>query len=302
MTSELYGVITSTLSATLRMAVPLGFAAIGGAVSERAGVIALGLEGYMTIGAFFSVLGSFWSGSAAVGLLAGALAAAAFAGIYGFCCIHLKAQQTVSGLGMNIVAPGLVAIMMVMIFGNKGKSAMVANLTPIELPLIGKIPFLGEVLSGHTVLFYLLFAVAAAAWVVMFKTPEGMRLRSVGTDAEVVGALGLSVKAIQYRAVIVSGVLAGIGGAYLSLGQLNFYSSDMVAGRGFIAIAIFVFARWNPMLCVWASLLFGFTESIQMRLQTMGMPSQIIQMLPYACTLLVLLNVKKLRRKHQIGK
>ena len=300
MCNEQLSLIASVLSATLRMSVPLGFAAIGGAISERSGIIALGLEGYMTIGAFFAVLGAYMTNSAAFGLLAGALAAGIFALIYGFVSIHLKAQQTVSGLGMNTIAPGLVAILMVAIFGNKGKSALTPNLQPIELPVISKIPFLGEVFSGHTILLYAFLLIAVLCWVIMYKTPEGIRLRSAGTNPEVIEALGLSVKAIQYRAVFTSGILAGIGGAYLSIAQLNFYSSDMVSGRGFIAIAVFVFAGWNPVRCIWASLLFGFTEAIQMRLQTLGMPSQIIQMLPYFCTLLVLANIRTSRKKHHI--
>lgn len=300
MCNEQLSLIASVLSATLRMSVPLGFAAIGGAISERSGIIALGLEGYMTIGAFFAVLGAYMTNSAAFGLLAGALAAGIFALIYGFVSIHLKAQQTVSGLGMNTIAPGLVAILMVAIFGNKGKSALTPNLQPIELPVISKIPFLGEVFSGHTILLYAFLLIAVLCWVIMYKTPEGIRLRSAGTNPEVIEALGLSVKAIQYRAVFTSGILAGIGGAYLSIAQLNFYSSDMVSGRGFIAIAVFVFAGWNPVRCIWASLLLGFTEAIQMRLQTLGMPSQIIQMLPYFCTLLVLANIRTSRKKHHI--
>ena len=131
---------------------------------------------------------------------------------------------------------------MVAIFGNKGKSALTPNLQPIELPVISKIPFLGEVFSGHTILLYAFLLIAVLCWVIMYKTPEGIRLRSAGTNPEVIEALGLSVKAIQYRAVFTSGILAGIGGAYLSIAQLNFYSSDMVSGRGFIAIAVFVFA------------------------------------------------------------
>ena len=160
MCNEQLSLIASVLSATLRMSVPLGFAAIGGAISERSGIIALGLEGYMTIGAFFAVLGAYMTNSAAFGLLAGALAAGIFALIYGFVSIHLKAQQTVSGLGMNTIAPGLVAILMVAIFGNKGKSALTPNLQPIELPVISKIPFLGEVFSGHTILLYAFLLVA----------------------------------------------------------------------------------------------------------------------------------------------
>ncbi len=250
--------ILSILNASLRMAVPIGFAAIGGAICERSGIIALGLEGYMSIGAFFAVLGSHLFQNAAMGVLTAAVAGALFAGVYGFMCIRFKANQTVGGLGMNIISTGLVAVLMVTIFGNKGKSAIVPKLPAI--PLFDGVPVLGDVFSGHTALFYLLLIVTVLAWVVMYKTPAGMRLRSTGTNPEVIDALGLRSKRIQYVAVLLSGFLSGIGGAYLSVARLNFYSSDMVAGRGFIAIAVFVFAKWNPLYCLLVTLLFGFTQ------------------------------------------
>lgn len=302
MNADILAVVISTLTATMRMAVPLGFAAIGGAISEKAGVIALGLEGYMTIGAFFAVLGSHMFQSAAVGVLFAAVAGGLFAWIYGLMCVKFEADQTVGGLGMNIVAPGLVAMLMVSLFGNKGKSAIVPRLPEVSIPFVRDIPIVGDLLEGHTSLFYLLILTAAAAWILLYKTPTGIRLRSAGTNPEVVDALGLGSKKIKYAAVIVCGMLAGIGGAYLSIGQLNFYSLDMVAGRGFIAIAVFVFAKWNPAWCVWVAMLFGFTEAIQMRLQTLTLPSQLIQMIPYLCTLAVLASIRDRRKKARILK
>lgn len=298
--NETLTMVASVLAATLRMSVPLGFAAIGGAISEKSGVIALGLEGYMTIGALFAVLGSYWTGSAGLGLLFAALAGGLFAAVYALMSVRFKANQTVAGLGMNIMAPGLVAVLMVTIFGNKGKSEVVAGLAPIELPFVKNIPFVGQILSGHTILFYLLIVVAVAAWVMMYKTPAGMRLRSTGTNPEVIDSLGLGADKIKYIAAITAGVLAGIGGAYLSIGRLNFYSNEMVAGRGFIAIAVFVFAKWNPIWCLWVAMLFGFTDAIQMRLQAFEVPSQLVQMIPYLCTLLVLVNIRNKKRRHSM--
>lgn len=289
-------VVLSTLAATLRMAVPLGFASIGGAISEKSGIIALGLEGYMTIGAFFAVLGAYLFQNPWGGVLFAAGAGGLFALIYGVMCIRFKADQTVGGLGMNTIAPGLVAMLMVSIFGNKGKSEIVPNLPPIRVPILNRVPVIGQLLEGHTALFYLLFVVAALAWVVMYRTPAGIRLRATGTHPEVIDSLGLRSHRIQYVSVAVSGILAGIGGAYLSIGQLNFYSLDMVAGRGFISTAVFVFAKWNPIACLWVAMLFGFTEAIQMRLQVFELPSQIIQMIPYFSTLLVLASLHHTRK------
>lgn len=293
----IFTIILSTLAATLRMATPIGYAAVGGAISEKSGVIALGLEGFMTIGAFFAVLGAYVSNSAWLGLLTAMAAGALFAAIYAFMCIRFGADQTVSGLGMNIIAPGLVAILMVTIFGNKGKSAVIPRLPEVELPLISKLPILGELLHGNTILFYLLILLAVFLWIVLFKTPFGIRLRAAGTNPEVIDSLGLRSGAIRYIAVIASGILAAMGGAYLTIGQLGFYSLDMVAGRGFIAIAVFVFAKWNPLGCLGAACLFGFLQAIQMRLQTIGLPSQLIQMIPYISTVVVLVSLRKPKRK-----
>ena len=299
MNDDMVLLIISIVAASMRMAVPIGFAAIGGAISEKSGIVALGLEGYMIVGAFFSVVGASMFQSASIGLLFAMLAGGIFAGIYALMCIRFGANQTVGGLGMNIIAPGLVAILMVVLYGNKGKSVVVPRLGEVTLPIIKDIPILGKLFSGHTILFYLLILVAILSWIVFYKTPTGIRLRANGTNPEVINALGLSSDRIQYVAVVISGILAGMGGAYLTIGQLGFYSLDMIAGRGFIAIAVFVFARWNPAGCFWAALLFGFTQAIQMRLQTLGLPSQLIRMIPYIATLLVLINIRQSKTKNK---
>lgn len=161
---------------------------------------------------------------------------------------HGRPPRPWGGLGMNTIAPGLVAMLMVSIFGNKGKSEIVPNLPLLRVPILNRVPVIGQLLEGHAALFYLLFVVAVLAWTVMYRTPAGIRLRGTGTHPEVIDSLGLRSHRIQYAAVAVSGILAGIGGVYLSIGQLNFYSLDMVAGRGFISIAVSVFAKWNPIL------------------------------------------------------
>lgn len=296
MNVDFLSLLISILSAAVRMSVPLCFASIGGAICEKAGIIALGLEGYITIGAFFGMLGSLVSGNAYAGVLVAAIAGGLFSLVYAFVSIHLKAEQTVSGLGMNTIAPGLVAILMMSLFGNKGKSSFVNALPVFDFPILGRIPVIGTILNGNNILFYLMLVVTFISYIYVYKTPWGLRLRATGTNPEVIEALGLSTKRIQYFAVIVSGVLAGIGGSYLSLGQLNFYSDSMSAGRGFIAIAVFVFARWNPAKCLLVSLLFGLAEAVQMRLQVFSFPSQIVQMLPYVCTM-VILAVMGLKKK-----
>lgn len=288
MSNETLAVIISILNTTIRMATPLAFAAIAGSISERAGVVALGLEGYMVVGAFSGVVGAYYFGTAFSGVLGAAIAGAIIASIFALLCIRFKANQIVAGLGINILAPGLASVLMVAIWNNKGKSDPVSQLTKIDIPFIKDIRFIGEVLSGHISLFYIMLVVMLISWIVIYKTPLGIRIRATGEKPEVVDSIGLSSTKIKFIAVIISGMLAAIGGSYLSLGQLNFYSKNMVAGRGFIAVAIFVFARWNPVYCVLVSLLFGFTEAIQLRLQTLAIPSQFLSMLPYIFAIVVL--------------
>lgn len=208
--------------------------------------------------------------------------------IFGILCVRYKADQIVAGLGVNILTPGLASVLMVAIWDNKGKSDPVSQLAKIDIPIIRNIPIIGDIISGHISLFYVMLLVMLISWIIIYKTPLGIRLRATGENSDVVDSIGLSSNKIKFVAVIISAVLAAIGGSFLSLGQLNFYSKDMVAGRGFIAVAIFVFAKWNPVHCVLVSLLFGFTEALQLRLQTLAIPSQFLSMLPYIFAIVVL--------------
>lgn len=288
MNNETLVMIISILNTTIRMATPLAFAAIAGSISERAGVVALGLEGYMVIGAFAGVVGSYYFGSAFAGVMGAAIGGLIFALIFGILCVKYEANQIVAGLGINMLAPGLTSVLMVAIWNNKGKSETVSQLAKIDIPILKDIKFIGDILSGQISLVYIMILVMIISWIIIYKTPLGIRLRATGENSEVVDSIGLSSSRIKFFAVIISGVLAAIGGSFLSLGPLNFYSKNMVAGRGFIAVAIFVFAKWNPVYCVIISLLFGFSEAIQLRLQTLAIPSQFLSMLPYIFAIIVL--------------
>lgn len=290
------------IASSIRMSIPLGYASIAGAISEFSGIVALGLEGFMTIGAFAGVLGAYYSGSAWIGVLTAAAAGALYALIFGVFCVRYQSNQVVAGVGMNIIAEGLVSVLMIGIFGSKGKSAMVASLPAIQIPVIKEIPVLNVLLSGYSGLAYLLAAVTVISWIVIYRMPIGIRLRATGINDRVVDSLGLRSNRIQYVSVMVCGGLSALGGAFLSLSQLNFYSKDMVAGRGYIALAIFVFAKKNPVYCVWISILFGLTETIQLRMQAFPIPTQFLSMIPYLCTLIMLLfaakNFKTQRKEH----
>ena len=292
--------ILNIFTASVRMAVPLGYAAIAGSVSEVAGIIALGLEGFMTVGAFAGVVGAYYTGSTLLGICIAALSGGIFSLLLGVFCIRFKSNQVVAGVGMNIIADGLVSVLMISIFGSKGKSELITPLRQLDLPVIKSLPVLGGMLSGYTGLVYLLILLMVFSWVVIYKTPIGIRLRATGINSLVVDSLGLKADMLKYISVFLSGVLAALGGTFLSMSQLNFYSKGMVSGRGYIALAIFVFARKNPVLCVLISILFGFTEAIQMRMQVLPIPTQFLSMLPYLSTLIVLsFSASKTGRSHK---
>ena len=218
--------LLNIIATAIRMSIPLGYAAIGGSISEFSGVVALGLEGFMTIGAFTAVVGAYYLGSAWLGVLAAMIAGTLFALVFGLFCIKYKSNQIVAGVGMNIIAEGLVSVLMISIFGSKGKSAVVDALPAVNIPVIKDIPILNTLFSGYTGLAYLLFAVMVIAWIVIYKMPAGIRLRATGINDTVVDSLGLRSGMIKYVAVGVCGALSALGGAFLSLSQLNFYSKD----------------------------------------------------------------------------
>lgn len=280
----------ATLSATLRLATPIALAAVGGSLSERSGVINLGLEGMMLVGAFAGAYGSFVTGSPWLGVALGLLAGALTGGVLALFAVKWRADHVVSGVGLNILALGLTTWLMQVIWGSRGTSAAVAGLEPVSVPVLRDLPVLGALLGAHSPLVYIAMGVVVAAWVMLFRTPLGLRIRMVGEHPEAADAVGIEVQRLQVLCVVMSGALAGLGGAYLSLGQLNWFSNNMSAGRGYMALAANIFGQWNPLGAAAASLLFAYTDAIQMQLQAgqLGLPSEIIQSFPYLLTVAVL--------------
>ncbi|MCL4514228.1 MAG: ABC transporter permease [Firmicutes bacterium] len=281
---------TSNLSATVRMATPIALAAMGGSFSERSGVINLGLEGMILSGAFAGVLGSYISGNPWLGVLLAVAAGGMMGLILAFFAVGLKADHVVSGVGLNIFALGLTTWLMQVIWKSRGTSEAVAGLKEVSLPLIRDVPVLGAILGTNSPLVYLMLILVFLGWAVLFRTPWGLRIRVVGEHPEAADTLGIKVHRIQYACVVLSGCLAGLGGAYLSLGQLNWFSMNMSAGRGYMALAANIFGQWNPLGGLLASFLFSFTDALQMRIQAAGIawPNEVIQMLPYLLTVAVL--------------
>ncbi|HEX6185421.1 MAG TPA: ABC transporter permease [Pyrinomonadaceae bacterium] len=264
------------LLSAIRLATPLILAALGGMFSERAGVINIALEGLMLAGAFTAAAITWYAGNPWVGLLAAIAAGAAIAGVHAVACIRYRADQVVSGTAINILLTGVPALLSGAFFLSSGST-----------PQIPK-----EQLIPYTPIFIAALLVPLTYYV-LYYTPYGLRLRAVGENPEAADAAGVSVKLMRYSAVLLSGALAGIGGAYLSIGQSSLFTRNMSAGRGFIALAALIFGKWRPVQTMLACLLFGFTEAIAIQLQGVQfggeeIPTQFVQIIPYVLTIVVL--------------
>jgi simple sugar transport system permease protein len=266
----------SLIFSTIRLATPLLLAALGGLYSERSGVINIALEGLMLAGAFTAAAVTHYTGSPVVGLLAGIAAGAAIASVHALACIRFRADQVVSGTAINILMLGIPAMLSGALFLSSGS-------TP-QVPKENLIPWTPVVIA---------FLLVPATWYVLYRTPFGLRLRAVGENPEAADAAGVNVNRMRYVAVLLSGALAGIGGAYLSIGQSSLFTRNMTSGRGFIALAALIFGKWRPVQTMLACLLFGLTEAIAIQLQGVEVsgeeiPNQFIQIIPYVLTMIVL--------------
>jgi len=284
------------LASTLRFATPLAFAAIGGIFSERSGVVNIGLEGMMLFGAFFAVWGSIWSGSWVVGLLMAMIFGGVLALVHAFFSIHLRADQIVSGFAVNLLALGLTGYLFSAIYKDGISTGDVSRVPQVELHFLAHIPlvgtFLRDVFGDLNLLVWLMFLVVILAYIVLFKTTIGLRIRSVGEHPRAADTVGISVYAIRYAAVIVSGVLAALGGAFLSIGFTGTFEKNMTAGRGFIALAAVIFGKWRPGWAFAATLLFGFGFALAGPLQREAdISANLISTVPYVLTLIAVAGV-----------
>jgi general nucleoside transport system permease protein len=285
---DLLGTTGSILQSTIRNATPLIFAALGGLFSERSGVVNIGLEGLMLIAAFAGVVGSFFTGSALVGLLTALGAGLLFALIHALMCITFEADQIISGTAINLLALGGTGFLMVQIFGSGGTSPRVPGFKEVAIPLLSDIPLIGPALFNQSLLVYLMYLLIPITWFVVFRTPFGLRLRATGEVPEAVDTAGVSVSRMRYYGVALSGLLAACGGVYLSMGILSAFTEGMTNGRGFIALAALIFGRWNPIGAAGAALLFGFALAVTYQVPQEVIPLEFIQMLPYVLTIVAL--------------
>lgn len=282
--------LSNLLLATVRMAVPLLFIALAELYSERAGMVNIGLEGLAAIGSLVGFLVCFVTGSTWLGILCGALSGVAVNMIYAVATVSLCADHTVYGMAMNIFAPALASFIYRVYFGAGSDLSQIELMRGIAVPGLKDIPFFGELLFNQTPMVYLAFALVIFTSVFFGRTRAGLNYKSVGEHPKAAATLGIDVIRVKYLACAICGLLAGMGGAYLTTCYSNTYSEGIVAGRGFIALAAVIFGRWSGAGVMLACLFFGFCDALQIRLQvaSFGLPYQFFQMIPYIATILVL--------------
>lgn len=297
MLEPLLQILTSVAfyAAIVRLTTPLLLAAMGGLVAERAGIVTFGMEGMMLMGAVAGVAGSYLTGSVlgglALAMVAGIFVALAFA----FMSVTVGANQVVSAVALNIGALGLSSTIYAVIFaGGEGgvvqEVVKVPSLNPIKIPLLGDLPVLGPILFDQLPLVYLAFLTVPVIWFVLYRTTWGLKIRAVGEHPHAADTVGISVVRVRYLTLVVTGMLAGLSGAFLSIGQLNTFQENMSAGRGFIAYTAIVFGKWEPVGVFLGTLLFGMADALQLRIQALNLdiPYQLLVAFPYLVTLIVL--------------
>ena len=279
------------LRLTLRKTTPLLLAALGGLFSERVGIANIALEGMMLTGAFFAVIISYFTQNPWLGVLAGMISGMGMSFLLGVASIKFKANQTVTGAAINIMALGITGFLLETIFEKPGNSPIVPKIEIISLPFIKDIPVWGEIISSHHIFVYTSFALVLILHLFFFKTPLGLHMRSVGEHPMAADTMGINVYKMRYLGVSISGILAGLAGASLALGDLSFFAERMTAGRGYIALAALIFGKWTPLGVLGSTLFFGFADALQESLQGIGkinIPSEFFLIIPFILSLIVL--------------
>jgi simple sugar transport system permease protein len=291
-------VLIELLAAAVRIATPLLFAALGGVLSESAGTFAVGLEGMMLVGAFGGAVTTFVTKNVAAGLLASAICGAALGAVVAVATARFRADQMVTGLAVNILAFGLTSFLLRGLFGGKAPVIVLSTLGPFAVPYCSRLPVVGEVLFRQPALTYAGFILVIPIHFILLKTRAGLTLRAVGENPAAAFSVGTDPIRVRMAAIIAGGVLAGLGGAVLSLQEIGTFTDGMTNGRGFIALAAIIVGRWMPFRVMLGCLLFGAASAVALNIQGWGLPvsSYIIQMTPYLIALAVLCGVGRAAR------
>lgn len=287
--------IISLLAGTIPISIPILLPALGEIYTQRSGILNLGLEGIMIMGALGGFIGAFFTGNLWFGLFTAAMSGMLFSSIMAFLSITIKANQVIAGTAMTILGSSLAAFIYRVVFGIRKLPPIVESFPSLNCFGLSKIPILGPIFFNQNIMVYMTFALVFITWFVLEKTPFGLKVKAVGEYPRAADSKGINVALIRYICVLIGGIYAGLGGAFMSLGYMDTFMDHMIAGRGFIAVSVVIFARWNPKRALWAALLFGGANALQMRLQAIGVniPSQFLLALPYLLTIIVLVGVSK---------
>jgi ABC-type uncharacterized transport system permease subunit len=295
--------IVPWLNSGIRLAMPVACAAAGETIGQRSGVINLGLEGMMLGGALGAFLLSLQTGNTWLGFLAAPVVGALLALLMGLFTIKLKAEQVVTGIVFVLLAYGLSSFLYQELFEVQAAPPHIERLPIVKVPLLGDIPFIGPILFEQNVLVYVSVGLIALLWLLLFRTRFGLAVRAAGEAPAAADAAGVPVDTVRMISLMISGAMAGVGGALLVIAQLGFYQDQVTAGRGWIAIALVYFSRWNPLWAAAGAVLFGVVDALQLRIQAAGggfhnpIPFEVFQALPYLATLAVLLFAAKRQRR-----
>jgi ABC-type uncharacterized transport system permease subunit len=291
------------LAAGIRIAAPLIFAAVGEIFAERAGVLNIGLEGTMLIGTWAAFMGMYFSGSGFVGVLAGIVGGMLITAILGYVCITQGANQIIAGIIINIFAVGFTSLTYRHMF--RSEIPEIESFAPMPLPYLSELPIVGRLFFSHTILVYLAFILVPLASLLIYRTQLGLCLRAAGELPAAVDTSGVNVLAVRYIGLLLCGAFAGLGGAALSIGQLDQFNDNLTAGRGFIALAIVLLGRWDPYKVAFGAVLFGAADALQLRLQVLNfaIPKELLAIIPYVLAIAAMaLFVKRLRLPAALGR
>jgi ABC-type uncharacterized transport system permease subunit len=287
------------IAATLQMSTPLILAALGGMFSERSGVVNIGLEGIMLMGAFSAVAATYFTGNPWIGVIAAILSGSLLALAHAIVCVKFKGNHIVSGTGVILFGQGFTTLMLAVIWGRTGNSDSVATLPTVSLDFLQDNPFLHTAFSDLSPITYMAFIMVIVSWYILYKTPFGLRVRASGEDPSTLDSAGVNVEWIRGIGVTMSGALGGLGGAWLSIGFASYFSKLMTTGRGFIALAALIFGNWTPFGVLLAGLFFGFLASLQFAIQLfpgwrwLQDYTNFVQMLPYLLVVVALAGIRK---------
>ena len=281
------GILLGIMATGIRLATPYLLAALGEMFTQRSGIYNLGLEGVMLMGAFSGFFITLVSGNAYLGLLAGMVVGALMGLVMGVVSITLKAEQGISGIGLYLFGWGLSGLFFRLYVGG---ITTIEGLQPVKIPLLADIPYLGPALFDHSIVVYLAFALVPVCWLLLFKTSWGLNVRAVGTTPQAADTLGVSVNGIRYQCLVLGSMMGGLAGAALTVGNAHMFADNIIAGRGFIAVALVYFGRWSPWGILAGSLLFSMADSVQLWVQVLGInfPYELAVILPYVVTIIAL--------------